>query len=136
MFDCDPSQTASRKSADNQRFFCYSEIGYRTFGSQLIFRLLCWQGTIVYLFIFIQRKVYNIDICGTFRGTPAMINSLLNSIQNLITLSPTEIDIVTSLFKEKTYKKGDFFLEEGRICKQVGFIAKGLLRYGIVLYYG
>ena len=60
-----------------------------------------------------------------------MINSLLTSIQYLITLSPTELDIVKSLFKEKSYKKGDFFLEEGRICKQVGFVAKGLLRYYI-----
>ena len=60
-----------------------------------------------------------------------MINSLLTSIQYLITLSPTELDIVKSLFKEKLYKKGDFFLEEGRICKQVGFVAKGLLRYYI-----
>jgi CRP-like cAMP-binding protein len=60
-----------------------------------------------------------------------MINSLLNSIQNIITLSPTEIEIVTSLFKEKTYKKGHFFLEEGRVCKQVGFVAKGLMRYYI-----
>lgn len=39
--------------------------------------------------------------------------------------------IVASLFKEKSYKKGDFFLEEGRICKQVGFVAKGLMRYYI-----
>ncbi|MET4138212.1 Crp/Fnr family transcriptional regulator [Pedobacter sp. UYP1] len=60
-----------------------------------------------------------------------MINNLLNSIQNLITLNPTEIGIVTSLFKEKIYKKGDFFLEEGRICKQVGFVVKGLMRYYI-----
>lgn len=60
-----------------------------------------------------------------------MINSLLNSIQNVITLSPAEVDIVTSLFKQKSYKKGDYFLEEGRICKQVGFVTKGLLRYYI-----
>ena len=60
-----------------------------------------------------------------------MINSLLNSIQNVITLSAAEVDIVTSLFKQKSYKKGDYFLEEGRICKQVGFVAKGLLRYYI-----
>lgn len=60
-----------------------------------------------------------------------MIDSLLYNIRNLITLSPTERDIVTSLFKEKTYKKGDFFLEEGRICKQAGFVVKGLLRYYI-----
>jgi CRP-like cAMP-binding protein len=60
-----------------------------------------------------------------------MINSLLNSIQNFITLSPTERDLVISLFKEKTYKKGDFFLAEGQICRQVGFVAKGLMRYYI-----
>ncbi|PIQ20521.1 MAG: Crp/Fnr family transcriptional regulator [Cytophagales bacterium CG18_big_fil_WC_8_21_14_2_50_42_9] len=52
-------------------------------------------------------------------------------MQNIITLSTTEKDIVISLFKEKTYKKGDFFLEEGQICKQVGFVTKGLLRYYI-----
>ena len=60
-----------------------------------------------------------------------MINSLLNTIQQLITLSPAEVEIVLSLFKEKTYKKGDFYLEEGQICKQVGFVAKGLMRYYI-----
>lgn len=60
-----------------------------------------------------------------------MINNLLDSIQNLITLSPAEIGTVTALFKEKSYKKGDFFLEEGRICKQVGFVVKGLMRYYI-----
>lgn len=60
-----------------------------------------------------------------------MINNLLDSIQNLITLSPAEIGTVTALFKEKIYKKGDFFLEEGRICKQVGFVVKGLMRYYI-----
>ena len=60
-----------------------------------------------------------------------MIQSLLDSIQNLITLSTTEKDIVVSLFEEKKYKKGDFFLEEGKICKHVGFVTKGLLRYYI-----
>jgi len=60
-----------------------------------------------------------------------MINSLLDSIQDLITLSPAEMGIVTSLFKEKKYKKGDYFLTEGQICKQVGFVVKGLMRYYI-----
>ena len=60
-----------------------------------------------------------------------MIESLLNSIQSIITLSPAEIDIVKSLFKEKIYKKGEFFLEEGRVCKHVGFVAKGLMRFYI-----
>lgn len=60
-----------------------------------------------------------------------MINSLLDSIQNIITLTAKDKDIVISLFKEKTYKKGDFFLADGQICKQVGFVTKGLLRYYI-----
>jgi CRP-like cAMP-binding protein len=60
-----------------------------------------------------------------------MINKLLQSIQNIITLSTKEKDIIITLFKEKTYKKGDFFLEEGETCKQVGFVTKGLLRYYI-----
>lgn len=60
-----------------------------------------------------------------------MTSSLIKSIQNLITLSPAEIDLVTSLFKAKSYKKGEFFLEEGRICKHAGFVVKGLFRYYI-----
>jgi CRP-like cAMP-binding protein len=60
-----------------------------------------------------------------------MINSLLDNIQGLITLSEAERVFVTSLFKEKTYKKGDFFLSEGQICRQVGFIVRGLMRYYI-----
>jgi CRP-like cAMP-binding protein len=60
-----------------------------------------------------------------------MINSLLESIQSVITLSPAEKDLVIALFKEKTYKKGDFFLAGGQVCKQVGFVTKGLLRYYI-----
>ncbi|QDW25260.1 Crp/Fnr family transcriptional regulator [Pedobacter sp. KBS0701] len=60
-----------------------------------------------------------------------MINTLLNNIQNLISLSEEEKDIVTALFREKTFKKGDFFLAEGQICKQVGFVTKGLMRYYI-----
>src|SRR4051812_40894837 len=64
-------------------------------------------------------------------NAPIMISSLLHSIQGLITLSPTEIEIMKSLFKEKSYKRGEFFLEEGRVCKQVGFVVKGLMRYYI-----
>jgi CRP-like cAMP-binding protein len=60
-----------------------------------------------------------------------MINSLLNNVQSLIRLSEQEKEIISTLFKEKTYKKGDFFLAEGQICKHVGFVAKGLMRYYI-----
>jgi CRP-like cAMP-binding protein len=60
-----------------------------------------------------------------------MINSLLESIQQIIPLSESEKTIVSTLFKAKAYKKGDFFLAEGQVCKQAGFITKGLVRYYI-----
>jgi CRP-like cAMP-binding protein len=60
-----------------------------------------------------------------------MRDSLLSNIQTLITISPEEREIICSLFKEKTYKKGELFLADGQICKHVGFVAKGLMRYYI-----
>jgi CRP-like cAMP-binding protein len=60
-----------------------------------------------------------------------MMESLLENIQSLIKLSPEEKEIISSLFKEKTYRKGEFFLADGHICKHVGFIARGLMRYYI-----
>jgi len=57
--------------------------------------------------------------------------NLLHNIQSLISFDEAEKDIITGLFKEKTYKKGDFFLADGQICKQVGFVVKGLMRYYI-----
>ena len=60
-----------------------------------------------------------------------MPNKLIITIQSLIDLNPKEIDSINLLFKEKSIKKGDFFLAEGQICKQVGFIVKGLMRYYI-----
>jgi CRP-like cAMP-binding protein len=60
-----------------------------------------------------------------------MVNNLIDSIQHIIMLNELEKSIVISLFKPKTYKKGDFFLAEGQICKHAGFVSKGLLRYYI-----
>lgn len=59
------------------------------------------------------------------------MKNLLGSIQGHIKLTPEEGELVLSLFKEKAYKKGDFFLAEGQICKYAGFIKKGLVRYYI-----
>lgn len=60
-----------------------------------------------------------------------MIDILIHNITKIINLNSVNIDIVKSLFKEKNYKKGEFFLSEGQICNQVGFITKGLMRYYI-----
>lgn len=60
-----------------------------------------------------------------------MKEQLINSIQSLIHLDPEEVEIINQLFKEKKIKKGNNFLAEGQVCKQVGFIEKGLMRYYI-----
>jgi CRP-like cAMP-binding protein len=60
-----------------------------------------------------------------------VINNLLQSIQGVIALTPAERDLVTSLFIKKSYKKGDLFLSYGQVCKHVGFLTHGLLRYYI-----
>ncbi|SHG83187.1 cAMP-binding domain of CRP or a regulatory subunit of cAMP-dependent protein kinases [Chryseolinea serpens] len=60
-----------------------------------------------------------------------MTADLIQVIEQLISLTPAEKKLVQDLFKEKIYKKGDFFLAEGDTCKHVGFITKGIVRYYI-----
>jgi CRP-like cAMP-binding protein len=60
-----------------------------------------------------------------------MTGELISSIKSIINLTPKEVDHIDQLFKKKEFKKGDFFLAEGQVCKQVGFIVSGLIRYYI-----
>lgn len=60
-----------------------------------------------------------------------MTENLLSKIQSIVDLSPEEIDLIKMLFRPKLLKKSDFFLAEGQVCKQVGFLVKGLMRYYI-----
>lgn len=60
-----------------------------------------------------------------------MINKLLYSIQSVINLTMEEKDGIKKLFTESSLRKGDFFVEEGKISRHVGFLAKGLVRYYI-----
>ncbi|MDO1451558.1 Crp/Fnr family transcriptional regulator [Rhodocytophaga aerolata] len=60
-----------------------------------------------------------------------MIDNLVRIIRQTIEVSETECELIAMLFTEKVYKKGSFFLSEGDICKHVGFISRGLVRYYI-----
>jgi CRP-like cAMP-binding protein len=60
-----------------------------------------------------------------------MTEKLISSIQSCINLTPKDINYINQLFKKKEIKKGDFFLADGQVCKCVGFIVKGLIRYYI-----
>ena len=60
-----------------------------------------------------------------------MTEKLIISIKSIIDLTPKEVGCINQLFRKKELKKGDFFLADGQVCKQVGFIVKGLIRYYI-----
>jgi CRP-like cAMP-binding protein len=59
------------------------------------------------------------------------MESLIRAIKECIHLSPEEDNIISELFTELDLRAGDYFLEEGKICRHVAFIHKGLLRYYI-----
>jgi CRP-like cAMP-binding protein len=60
-----------------------------------------------------------------------MIDNLLKVVEQTVHISQVERELIATLFKEKTYKKGSFFLQEGDVCRQIGFISSGLVRYYI-----
>ena len=60
-----------------------------------------------------------------------MTEKLIVNIQSYIELDQKDDDCIRVLWKEKFIKKGDCFLAEGQVCKYVGFIVQGLMRYYI-----
>lgn len=58
-----------------------------------------------------------------------MHDSLIQTLNFIVTLEPIEIEFLKSVFKEIKIKKGDFFLQTGERNNKLGFIQKGLIRY-------
>ena len=56
---------------------------------------------------------------------------LLEKIKQLIRLSEPEEQLIEDLFVEKHFAKGDFFLRENQVCRQLGLIHQGIIRYYI-----
>ncbi|TWF34901.1 CRP-like cAMP-binding protein [Chitinophaga polysaccharea] len=54
---------------------------------------------------------------------------LINAISYFIHLEEEEKEWISSRFIIKKYKKNDYFLREGQVCREVGFIQSGLVRY-------
>jgi CRP-like cAMP-binding protein len=57
------------------------------------------------------------------------MHRLITTIKNLIKISTDEETMLTGLFKPLELKAGEYFLEEGKLCRYVGFIEEGLMRY-------
>lgn len=60
-----------------------------------------------------------------------MYDNLIGTIERIIRLDTVEKKFLTGIFSERNYSRGDFFLKEGQVCKEVGFIEKGIVRYFI-----
>ncbi|SFD61011.1 cAMP-binding domain of CRP or a regulatory subunit of cAMP-dependent protein kinases [Chitinophaga sp. CF118] len=58
-----------------------------------------------------------------------MHTTLIQIIETMIRLDESEKEFISSLFTAKHYLKGEYFLQEGQVCKTVGFIEQGLIRY-------
>jgi hypothetical protein len=49
-------------------------------------------------------------------------------LQSFNILSPAEIDTFMASATQRTLKKGEFFITEAKVCKEVAFIKSGILR--------
>lgn len=58
-----------------------------------------------------------------------IMEALLNTIRHFIPLTEADAALIRQLFKIKQLSKGQYFVQEGYTCKQVGFIQQGLVRY-------
>lgn len=61
-----------------------------------------------------------------------MNTELLNLLNGLVKLNPEEERLVINSFTPLSLSKGEFFLRAGSICKYVGFLKKGLVRYFVL----
>ena len=56
------------------------------------------------------------------------IDSLKHFLQSFNILTVIEIDDFIQLINYKRFKKGEYFIKEGEICKQIAFVLTGSLR--------
>lgn len=57
-----------------------------------------------------------------------MKNNFKQFIRQITPVSDKEFDETVILFKEIHLQKGDYFVKQGNICRQIAFINKGILR--------
>lgn len=52
-----------------------------------------------------------------------------NQIKNLITFNDDEWMIFSGFLKIKKFKKNEFLIEKGKVCRELSFIARGAVRF-------
>ena len=58
-----------------------------------------------------------------------MNKNIETELSKMVNLTKNELLVISGFFKTKHYKKGEYFLEEGKLCNHVGFVDKGLFNY-------
>ena len=51
--------------------------------------------------------------------------ALHSFIQGIVDFSDEEMEIIMSHFKPMSLPSGEYFVDEGLVCKHIGFISKG-----------
>jgi len=57
------------------------------------------------------------------------IKRIRSSIAPIVSLSDGEFQVFCDAFEPKTFKKNEFFLEEGHVCDYIGLVNSGVLIY-------
>lgn len=57
-----------------------------------------------------------------------MFDVLFNHIQQKVSLTEAEKELIKTFFTEKKLRKRQYLLQEGDVCRHLAFVAKGLLR--------
>lgn len=60
-----------------------------------------------------------------------MKQALFEQITKFIKITEQEKTLIDSLFYFKSWDKGEYFLAQGTVCKEIGFLIKGLVAYFI-----
>jgi CRP-like cAMP-binding protein len=58
--------------------------------------------------------------------------ALIYAIRQVVPLTDHEEYFVNTLFESYTLRAGEFFLQVGEVCRYVGFVNQGLLRYYVL----
>ncbi len=60
-----------------------------------------------------------------------MYENLIKKIKSYIKFTSSEAELIPKLFKTKIISSKNYFLKEGNVCNELGFIEEGLLYYSI-----
>jgi CRP-like cAMP-binding protein len=58
-----------------------------------------------------------------------MFDELKKYCKNTVPLNKEELELIDIYFEEKTLKKKDFLLQNGKVCNFIGFIVEGTIRH-------